>query len=178
QFVAFDLFSTNKTCSLISELRDNPVYDASNSSSGTGMVVVNPAEDPSKVYAQVDKTKTKKEKAAAKGKHGITSRAAPEGKPRKPSRGDIYENATQAVKSSAEDVYENPGLATGPSSGDNVYETPEASVSKGRVSKEGLLYADVIIGPPSTNGRKPIIHGVDDRTVYADIDYSKTSSRE
>ncbi|KAL3887534.1 hypothetical protein ACJMK2_027474 [Sinanodonta woodiana] len=42
-----------------------------------------------------------------------------------------------------------------------------------QVNKDGLQYAAVVFGPPSTRAGKPVIHGLEDCTVYADIDYGK-----
>ncbi|KAK3584378.1 hypothetical protein CHS0354_005150 [Potamilus streckersoni] len=151
-------------------LQMNPVYD----SSETGPVVQECAvivkskrifgqtEDPSKLYAQVDKATAKKGKTALKGKPGKTS------------KGDIYENTPLPLKSSRENVYEYPGhLAAEPNS-QSVYENPEASATKGHlVNKDVLLYADLKLDPPTTQVDKPVIHGLENRTEYAQIAYGK-----
>ncbi|WAR05470.1 CNTN4-like protein, partial [Mya arenaria] len=53
------------------------------------------------------------------------------------------------------------------------HETPE---KKKNVNKDGLVYADLDF-PKAPKGQKPYIHGLDDMTVYAEVDLSQKADR-
>ncbi|KAL3887530.1 hypothetical protein ACJMK2_027470, partial [Sinanodonta woodiana] len=165
----------------VNKLENNPVYISSvpvvqEYAAGVEKEkILGQTVDPRIIYAQVDKSNVNKGKQAPKEKPVKTSRAAPKGKPVKALKEDVYENSPLALKSSRDNVYKNPGhVATDINSSETVYENPESSASKSHlVNKDGLQYAAVIFGPLSTRAGKPVIHGVEDHTVYADIDYGK-----
>ncbi|WAR06403.1 hypothetical protein MAR_021772 [Mya arenaria] len=54
----------------------------------------------------------------------------------------------------------------------STYENHELQETKKQVNKDGLIYADLAF-PKQPKGRKPFIHGLDDMTVYADVDLSR-----
>ncbi|KAK3607328.1 hypothetical protein CHS0354_026221 [Potamilus streckersoni] len=157
-----------------SGLVENPVYNTTSQgfgpSTSNGTTVTEYAafvkpkkkvalvEDSSKLYAQVEQRNTKGMKGAAKGKQW------------KGSRGDIHENIDMEGTSTNVDCkYEN---SRAEACDENVYENPGTITSNNpMVNKGGLLYADLMMDPPTTRNGKVVVQGIENHTEYAEIAY-------
>ncbi|WAR06418.1 hypothetical protein MAR_021787 [Mya arenaria] len=56
---------------------------------------------------------------------------------------------------------------------DQTYENHDIQETKKNVNKDGLIYADLEFAKPPKGQKKLIIHGLDDMTLYADVDLTK-----
>ncbi|XP_069109212.1 neural cell adhesion molecule 1-like [Argopecten irradians] len=144
------------------------------------------AGDPSSLYAVVDKSGKDKEqnpkndvyaevKKLPKEKGGKGKKKQPKeqkqpkepkgGKKKKKTNygngGDVYENVTPKVLE--EQVYANDG-----SNG----KSEELPCSR-RKNKDGLVYLEVEFKDDGNTGRRAVIHGIENRNDYADIDFTK-----
>lgn len=79
----------------------------------------------------------------------------------------IYSHVTKPKKGFEGSDYENIDIKTS----DKKSKSPAAK-KKGRKNKGRLQYADVVFAP-SSSGKAFVIHGLEDRTNYVDIDFSK-----
>ncbi|XP_060085333.1 uncharacterized protein LOC132564719 [Ylistrum balloti] len=137
--------------------------------------------DPNSVYAVVDKT-SKGEKDSKndlyaevmkqpKGKGGKGKK-----KPREePKQGKGRKKNKKADHGNERDVYEN---AHATAEDDQLYANevntskPEQGPSRKR-NQDGLLYLEVEFKDDGSNGRRAVIHGIENRNDYADIDFTK-----
>ncbi|WAR06243.1 hypothetical protein MAR_021612 [Mya arenaria] len=83
---------------------------------------------------------------------------------------ELYAGVNKVAKKKAagkkhkKSTYENKAFEN------STYENHELQETK--VNKDGLIYADLSF-PKLPKGQKPLIHGLDDITVYADVDLSR-----
>ncbi|XP_052803972.1 hemicentin-1-like isoform X2 [Mya arenaria] len=85
---------------------------------------------------------------------------------------ELYAGVNKVAKKKAagkkhkKSTYENKAFEN------STYENHELQETKKQVNKDGLIYADLSF-PKLPKGQKPLIHGLDDITVYADVDLSR-----
>ncbi|XP_061185047.1 uncharacterized protein LOC133193089 [Saccostrea echinata] len=122
-------------------------------------------------YAKVDKEATSQQRqdVAKKGKDKEQKTKGKKGKkdkPKKVQNMDVYENAEEmAMKTIDKDnVYSNAS------------EVPRTTPGRGYKNQDGLLYVEVQFDPEKQLG-KPVIHGEDEKTDYATVEFSTPDSR-
>ncbi|XP_052805827.1 uncharacterized protein LOC128235122 [Mya arenaria] len=90
--------------------------------------------------------------------------------------GDIYAvvdktnkrpNKSQGTKKQKNDAHDNAGF--------DIYENNQSPQhpAKKNVNHDGLVYADIVFANPPKGQKRLVIHGIDDMTVYADVDLTK-----
>ncbi|WAR06396.1 NPHN-like protein [Mya arenaria] len=90
----------------------------------------------------------------------------------KPLNSDIYAevkkgNKKGTSKTNLKKQYDNKGFE------DQTYENHDLQEEKKNVNKGGLIYADLEFAKPPKGQTKLVIHGLDDMTMYADVDLTK-----
>ncbi|XP_052806947.1 uncharacterized protein LOC128236124 isoform X2 [Mya arenaria] len=90
--------------------------------------------------------------------------------------GDIYAvvdkankrpTKSQGTKKQKNDAHDNAGF--------DIYENNQSPQhpAKKNVNHDGLVYADIVFANPPKGQKRLVIHGIDDMTVYADVDLNK-----
>ncbi|WAR05862.1 hypothetical protein MAR_021231 [Mya arenaria] len=90
--------------------------------------------------------------------------------------GDIYAvvdktnkrpTKSQGTKKQKNDAHDNAGF--------DIYENNQSPQhpAKKNVNHDGLVYADIVFANPPKGQKRLVIHGIDDMTVYADVDLTK-----
>ncbi|KAL5020501.1 hypothetical protein ScPMuIL_003393 [Solemya velum] len=132
-------------------------------------------EDPA-IYSEVKKTTKKEMKKEDQGKNKKKNK---KGDKNRRAHEDVYENA-QPFKTSSDETYDNTklmGQATG--GDDNVYENNvnpgyAHEEKKEQRNQDGCLYMEVDFSN-NKQRKTPVIHGLENGTDYALVDFSKTA---
>ncbi|XP_021357369.1 uncharacterized protein LOC110452932 [Mizuhopecten yessoensis] len=126
-------------------------------------------ENVNDVYAEVKKTKNKLGKG--KQKEGKKKQTGKDDKKKTKcgkgnhngAAGDAYEQV-EAVDGTGDNIYAN--------CDDGTAAAADANLSR-RQNKDGLIYLDLEFKDDNQNGRNFIIHGIENKTDYVDVDFTK-----
>ncbi|XP_021352851.1 hemicentin-2-like [Mizuhopecten yessoensis] len=175
-------------------LKNNILYESVEAQPGTSSeyaVVQKPSKgkpgSPDAVYAVVNKPKTEQLEnvndvyaEVKKTKNKLGKGKQKEGK--KKQKGKDEKKKTKGGKGNqngaAGDAYEQVDAVDG--TGDNIYANCDggtaaaADVNPSRKkNKDGLIYLDLEFKDDNQNGRNFIIHGIENKTDYVDVDFTK-----
>lgn len=93
-------------------------------------------------------------------------------KTKKYIEGTLYENMETSFNKQGSNTDENPGPSGGIKPNTEKPQKPPKPAKQKR-NKDGLIYADLILDEPTMDGKQFVIHGIEDKTDYAEVDFSR-----
>ncbi|XP_052061632.1 uncharacterized protein LOC127701675 [Mytilus californianus] len=119
-------------------------------------------QKPNAIYAEVNKVAQPKDGKKKKQKD----------KKEKPKKARKVK--TKAVNNNPDDEYANSGLQLKNLNEEEYANSTDTQGTSGHnTSAQGLEYADLTFSQIATKNKKQVIHGNDERTIYADVDHTK-----